>query len=114
MPENVKNIANKAKSKINEAAAAIKGKFYDLTGIPSITVKEIADFIKLHPGSTVTTKSLLGNTYTFYYLDIDGNRYFLETNGSHILQLDAHTPEHSIVCYRSYRDVLNDPIKLHN
>jgi hypothetical protein len=110
---NVNNLVQKAKITLNQANAYVKEKIYEVTGTPSATVSELAEFITGHKDTIVTTKKYLGLTFFFYRLDLMGIRYYLERKNSGILQLDANTMDHTIVSYRSYRDklTLDTPIK---
>lgn len=104
---------HKAKVTLNQTRARVKERIYSFTGTSSATVKEIADFIKNHPDKKVTKKDLLGFTFTFYEMDLDGVHYYLEMKNTKVLQVDVHTPLEQMVSYRSYRDhySLNTPIK---
>ncbi|MDZ5471541.1 hypothetical protein SM124_07250 [Bacillus sp. 31A1R] len=97
----------KAKMTFQEATAFIKEKLNDLTGTPSATVPQIAEFVINHADTDKTSKSLLGLTYHFYHLKRGDMYYYLEMKDSVILQLDLSINGHSIVSYRSYRDKFN-------
>ncbi|WP_409305530.1 hypothetical protein [Peribacillus sp. SCS-155] len=107
------NMASKAKTTLDRATVNLKGKLFDLTGTPSTSVQELADFIKGHPETKVITRNLLGLTFSFYSLETEDLSYYLEQKGPHILGLEVKSNQQSIVSYRSYRDTypLNSPIK---
>lgn len=109
---------NKLKSKaltaVSKLKANIKETYYSLAEIPSTSVEELAQFIQKHPDTQVSTKNLLGNTYSFFRLKINENHFYLETKNDRILQLDVSLNGKELVNYRSYRDSYNlkNPIKL--
>lgn len=108
------NYKDKAKSAVSKIKANIKGKFFEMADIPSISVKQLAEFIQQHPDTQVSKKELLGNTFTFYRLKINDDFLYMETNHDRILQLDGSSHGKQFVSYRSYRDSydLNTPIRL--
>jgi hypothetical protein len=103
----------KAKMTVLQATDLVKERIFAITGTSSTTVQQLAGFIQHHPETTMTTKKLLGLSYSFYHLDYADVHYYLETKKSYILQLDVQTKDHPVVSYRSYRDhhTLNTPIK---
>lgn len=103
----------KAKMTVIQATDLVKERIFAITGASSATVQQLAGFIQLHPETKMTTKKLLGLTYSFYHLEHDDVHYYLETKNTYILQLDVQTKDHPVVSYRSYRDhhTLNTPIK---
>ncbi|MFJ8068498.1 hypothetical protein ACIQZD_06005 [Peribacillus sp. NPDC096447] len=107
-------IKHKAKTTLNKVKTNIKETLFNIADIPSTTVQQLADLIQHHPDVKVTKKQMLGISYAFYSLETEGYNYYLETNKSKILQLDAHSQDKKIVSYRSYRDYyqLNSPIKM--
>ncbi|RJS61931.1 hypothetical protein [Bacillus sp. PK3_68] len=101
---NVNQMVNQAKETLGRTTAYIKEKTFELTGIPSASVTELAAFIPTHHDTKKVTKTFLGKTFTFYDLETMGIHYYLEMKGPQILQLDARTTDRSIVAYRSYKD----------
>lgn len=107
------NLLNKAKIGLNQAFGHAKETLYSITSASSATVQQIADYVRNHPDTRITTKQYLGVTISFHELSKDEMRYYLETNNGKILQLDVHSLNHSVIAYRSYRDQLsvNTPVK---
>lgn len=107
------NLLNKAKIGLNQAFGHAKETLYSITSASSATVQQIADYVRNHPDTRITTKQYLGVTISFYELSKGEMRYYLETNKGKILQLDVHSHNHSVIAYRSYRDQLsvNTPVK---
>ncbi len=105
----------KALNAVNKLKANVKETYYQMKDIPSITVQQLADTIKSHPDTHVSTKELLGITYTFYELKTNDDYFYMETNSARILQLDGFSNGKQFASYRSYRDSyeINTPIKLH-
>lgn len=103
----------KAKETLNQAYGQAKTAFYSITSTPSASVEQIAQYVMEHPDNKVTRKNYLGVTLSFYELVQGQMKYYLETNGSKILQLDVHSNYHSVIAYRSYKDhlSLNTPVK---
>jgi hypothetical protein len=114
MAGNLKDFVSKAKTSLGQAKVHVKETFFEITGTPSMTIQQLADYIQHHPETNSTTKTFFGQEYSFYELKREGNKYHMETRGSRILQLDANSFGEHIVSYRSYRDSypLNTPIKL--
>ncbi|MCM3121719.1 MULTISPECIES: hypothetical protein [unclassified Mesobacillus] len=112
----VNQFLEKARNTLNQAYSNAKETFYSITSTPSASVQQIADYVMKHPDSKVSMKHYLGITLSFYELAQGQMKYYLETNGSKILQLDVHSNFHSVVAYRSYRDQLslNTPVKFPN
>lgn len=108
------NVKHKTKTALNKVKSSIKEKFFNIADIPSTTVKELADFIQFHPDTKFTKKDMLGNTYSFYNLETQEYKYYLETNEIKILQLDVFSQDKNMVSYRSYRDTyqMNTPIRI--
>ncbi|MBS4189565.1 hypothetical protein KHA94_04980 [Bacillus sp. FJAT-49705] len=106
-------LVHKTKSAISSTSAHLKERFYTLTGTSSATVIQIAEYIRNHTDTKVMKKELLGRTFYFYDLNVEGILYHLETKSDYILQLDVQLENKQIVTYRSYRDhfSLNIPIK---
>ncbi|MBP2239805.1 hypothetical protein J2Z40_000358 [Cytobacillus eiseniae] len=106
-------LKHKAKVTINQTAAKIKERAYSYAGVSSATVLEIADFIQKHSDTKVGKKHLLGFSFSFYQLSLEGVSYYLEMKGTYILQVDVQAPNETIVQYRSYRDKysLQTPIR---
>ena len=104
----------KAMSAVNKLKANIKGKYYEMADIPSVSVRQLSEFIQQHPDTQITKKELLGNTYTFYRLNANEDFLYMETINDHILQLDGSSHGKRFVSYRSYRDSqnLNTPMRL--
>ncbi|GLB59577.1 hypothetical protein [Cytobacillus sp. NCCP-133] len=95
---------DKAKNAVSKIKANIKGKFFEMTDTPSISVRQLAEFIQQHPETQISKKVLLGNTFTFYHLKINDDFLYMETNNGRILQLDGASNGYQFVSYRSYRD----------
>lgn len=104
----------KAMSAVNKLKANIKGKYYEMADIPSVSVRRLSEFIQRHPDTQITKKELLGNTYTFYRLNANEDFLYMETINDHILQLDGSSHGKRFVSYRSYRDAhsFNAPMRL--
>ncbi|RBP00852.1 hypothetical protein [Rossellomorea aquimaris] len=92
----------------------MKGTYYSIADIPTASVQELADFIQIHPDTHEIKKQLLGTTYTFFRLNVNNYRFYLETTNGRILQLDGSLSGKELVSYRSYRDSddLHSPVKL--
>ena len=114
MKLNGNKFKDKALTAASKLKANIKEAYYNMAEIPSISVKQLAEFIQKHSDTKVNTKHLLGNTYCFFSLKINDDHFYLETNNGRILQLDGSLNGKELVKYRSYRDSfdLNTPIKL--
>jgi hypothetical protein len=106
-------MVTKVKDSIIQAADSVRKGFFTLTGETSLSVNELAKYIKENKETKTESKYLLGNYYYFSHLQENGIRYYLETNGDFILQLDASTKDHVLIAYRSYKDKLsiNTPVK---
>ncbi|KML41168.1 hypothetical protein [Cytobacillus firmus] len=104
----------KAMSAVNKLKSNLKGKLYEMADIPSVSVKQLSEFIRQHPDTQITKKELLGNTYTFYRLNANDDFLYMETINERILQLDGSSHGKRFVSYRSYRDSqnLNTPMRL--
>ncbi|MBT2680911.1 hypothetical protein J7E38_18120 [Bacillus sp. ISL-35] len=109
----VNHFLAKARNTLNQAYSHAKETLYSITSTPSASVQQIADYVMNHPDVKVTSKHYLGVTLSFYELEQGQMKYYLETNGPKILQLDVHSNFHSVIAYRSYRDhlSLNTPVK---
>lgn len=107
-------LKDRALTAVSKLKANIKGTYYNLAEIPSTSVEELAKLIQKHPDTQVSTKNLLGNTYSFFKLKINDDHFYLETKNDRILQLDGSLNGKELVNYRSYRDSydLKTPIKL--
>lgn len=105
---------DKAMNAVSKVKANLKGKFFEMADIPSVSVKQLAEFIQQHPDTQISKKELLGNTYTFYRLKVNEDLLYMETNNDRILQLDGSSHGKQFVSYRSYRDSydLDTPMKL--
>ncbi|WP_312097671.1 hypothetical protein [Niallia sp.] len=103
----------KVRNTIAHATDSVRKGFFSLTGEASVSVNQLAEFIKEHKETKTECKYLLGNYYYFSHLQENGVRYYLETNGHYILQLDANTKDQVLIAYRSYKDKLSldTPIK---
>ncbi|WP_053362870.1 hypothetical protein [Bacillus sp. FJAT-27251] len=114
MGKNKNKLKDKAMTAVSKVKANLKETYYQLAHIPSVSVQQLADFIRTHPDTQVSKKELLGIHYSFYKLQAGNENFYLETNGSRILQLDGYANGEAFVSYRSYRDSydLNTPIKL--
>lgn len=106
-------MVTKVKDSIAQAADSVRRGFVALSGDTFISVWELAEYIKTHKETKTESKYLLGNYYYFSHLQENGVRYYLETNGDFILQVDATTKDQILVAYRSYKDKLslNTPVK---
>lgn len=104
----------KAMSAVGKLKANLKGKLYEMAEIPSVSVKQLSEFIQQHPDTQITKKELLGNTYTFYRLNANDDFLYMETINERILQLDGSSHGKRFVSYRSYRDShnLNTPMRI--
>lgn len=111
MNKKLKNLAHKAQTTIGQAVEYVKDKITTIFGTNSVTVKQLADYIRNHPETKMETKELLGLSFSFYRLEKESIHYYLEMKGSYVLQIDVQTVDHTIVSYRSYQDSLYDPIK---
>ncbi len=106
-------IKEKAITAFSRLKDNMKGTFYDMAEIPYSSVQQLAEFIQMHPDTKISTKNLLGNTYTFFRLKTNDKHFYLETNNERILQMDGYLNGKEFVSYRSYRnDHLDTPIKL--
>ena len=107
-------IVTKVKDSMTHATDSVRKGLHTLTGESSVSVNQLAEFIKNHKETKTECKYLLGNYYYFSHLQENGIRYYLETNGHYILQLDVSTKDQSFIAYRSYKDKLslNSPIKI--
>ncbi|MFD2679196.1 hypothetical protein [Bacillus seohaeanensis] len=114
MNKNLSNMAHKAKTTLNQASSFVKEKVFSMTGTSWSTVKDLAEYIQQHPDTITSNKSYLNLNFSFYQLNVEDVHFYLEMRGSHILQLNVLTKDHSVVSYRSYRDhyTLDTPIKV--
>lgn len=106
-------VVTKVKDSIIQAADSVRKGLFTLTGETSLSVNELAKYIKENKETKTESKYLLGNYYYFSHLQENGIRYYLETNGDFILQLDASSKDQVLIAYRSYKDKLsiNTPVK---
>lgn len=104
-------LANKAQVTIGQAIEYVKDKMTSIFGTHSVTVQQLAEYIRNHPETKVETKELLGLTFSFYQLEKEKVHFYIVMKGSYILQIDVQSLDHAIVSYRSYRDSLYAPIK---
>lgn len=113
MNQSINNFINKAKSTLNQAYGQAKETVYSMTGTSSASVQQIAEYIMNHPDVRVVEKHYLGATLFFYELEQGATKYYLETNKTKILQLDALSHNQTLIAYRSYRDhlSLNTPVR---
>ncbi|WP_400246643.1 hypothetical protein AB3U99_07285 [Niallia sp. JL1B1071] len=113
MSSNFDKMVTKVKDSIAHATDSVRKGFLTLTGESSVSMNQLAEFIKEHKETKTECKYLLGNYYYFSHLQENGIHYYLETNGNYILQLDASTKDQILIAYRSYKDKLslNSPIK---
>ncbi|MCP3739333.1 hypothetical protein [Rossellomorea sp. BNER] len=107
------NFVESAKSTYYQANTYVREKLFAITGTPSATVNQLAEFIQAHPNTDKSTKEYLGLTFTHYHLESENIQYYLETRGHHILELDVHTDDHKVVSYRGYQDqrTIDTPLK---
>jgi hypothetical protein len=113
MNESINNFIQKAKTTFNQAYGHAKETLYSVTGTSSATVEQIAEYVRNHADTKVMKKSFIGVPLTFYELEQENMKYYLETNHDKILQLDVHSGQHTVISYRSYRDQLSlkTPVK---
>lgn len=113
MTNYLNTMLNRVKDTLTHASDSIRKSLYTSTGAHTITVQQLADYISDHKNTLTINKKLLGNTYYFNKLSMDGMNYYLEKNGDFVLQLDAYKDNHKIISYRSYKDSssLNTPIE---
>lgn len=111
MNKKLKTLAQKAQMTIGQAVEYVKDKITIIFGTHSVTVRQLAEYIRNHPETKVENKELLGLTFSFYQLEKESIHYYVAMKGSYILQIDVRSSEHTIVSYRSYRDSLYDPIR---
>lgn len=106
-------VVTKVRDSFAHATDSVRKSFLNLTGEASVSINQLAAFIKDHKETKTECKYLLGNYYYFSHLQENGIHYYLETNGNYILQLDASTKDQILIAYRSYKDKLslNSPIK---
>ncbi|WP_223700818.1 hypothetical protein [Sutcliffiella deserti] len=111
--QGINEIWKTAKETYNHRAAQLKAKAFEITGTPTATVSQLAEYILKHPDTKQSSKTLLESTYMFYNLNKEDAQFYLETVDLSILQLDVHSKNHHLVSYRSYRDHYNleTPIK---
>ncbi|CAM4013883.1 hypothetical protein [Mesobacillus thioparans] len=116
MNKTVNHFLEKAKNTLNQAYSNAKETFYSITSTPSASVQEIANYVMNHPDTNVIRKHYLGLTLSFHELTQGPIKYYLETNGHKLLQLDVRSDQHSVITYRSYRDhlSLNTPVRFPN
>lgn len=111
MNKKLKNLAQKAQMSIAQAVEYVKDKMTTIFGTNSVTVRQLAEYIRNHPETKKENKELLGLNFSFYHLEKESIHYSVTMKGSYILQIDVQSADHIIVSYRSYRDSLYDPIK---
>jgi hypothetical protein len=113
MNESINNLIQKAKTTINQAYGHAKESLFSMTGTSSASVEQIAEYVMNHVDTKVVKKSFIGVPLTFYELEQDKVKYYLETNHEKILQLDVYSGQNSVISYRSYRDHLSlkTPVK---
>ena len=111
MNKKLKNLAHKAQTTVSQAVEYVKDKITTIMGTNSVTVQQLANYIRFHPETKIVKKELLGLTFSFYQLEKEGISYHLEMKGDYPLQIDVHSANHVIVSYRSYRDAPYEPIK---
>ncbi|WP_409294114.1 hypothetical protein V1498_12815 [Peribacillus sp. SCS-26] len=75
-----------------------------MADIPSTTVSELAEFIRVNPETRSTERQLLGMKYKFYRLDVLPYSFYMETAGNRIVQLDGMNEGEPAIAYRSYKD----------
>jgi hypothetical protein len=109
-----RKLKDRAMAAMNKFKHNMKGTYYSIADIPTASVQELADFIQIHPDTHEIKKHLLGNTYTFFRLNVNNYRFYLETTKGRILQLDGSLSGKELVSYRSYRDAddIHSPVKL--
>ncbi|MGF3104614.1 hypothetical protein [Rossellomorea sp. DUT-2] len=109
-----RKLKDRAMAAMSKFKHNMKGTYYSIADIPTASVQELADFIQIHPDTHAIKKSLLGNTYTFFRLNLNNYRFYLETTNDRILQLDGSLNGKELVTYRSYRDSedIYTPVKL--
>ncbi|SDH82341.1 hypothetical protein SAMN05192534_11265 [Alteribacillus persepolensis] len=109
----LKRVMEKTKMTLQQATMLFKEKVYDITGTTTATIDQLSAYIQRHPDVQISKRTLLGMTFTFYHLQVEGIHFYVEMRDGYLLQMDVYTSEHDIVSYRSYRDqhVKNIPIK---
>ncbi|CAH0256621.1 hypothetical protein SRABI96_03314 [Peribacillus sp. Bi96] len=101
----LKNLANTFSHAVDYA----KEKITAITGSTSVTIVELSEQIINQPETKLVRKNLLGIPFSFYHLQKEDVTYYLEMKSSQILQLDVQAHDHTIVSYRSYRDLSSLP-----
>ncbi|MCA1062782.1 hypothetical protein QTG56_16015 [Rossellomorea sp. AcN35-11] len=99
-----RKLKDRAKAAMSKFKHNVKGTYYSIADIPTASVQELADFIQIHPDTHEINKSLLGNTYSFFRLNLNNYRFYLETTHDRILQLNGSLNGKELVSFRSYRD----------
>ncbi|MGE7761560.1 hypothetical protein [Peribacillus sp. NPDC097895] len=101
----LRNLANT----LSHAVDYAKEKITAITGSTSVTIVELSEQIINQPETKLIRKNLLGISFSFYHLQKEDVTYYLEMKSSQILQLDVQAHNHTIVSYRSYRDLSSLP-----
>ncbi|MBN8193465.1 hypothetical protein JI667_15045 [Bacillus sp. NTK074B] len=109
-----RTLKDKARAAMSKLKDNVKETYYSVAEIPSSSVQELAFFIQLHPESQATKMDLLGNSFSFFRLNLNQYDFYLETRSGRILYLDGSKEGKRFVSYRSYRDAdrLHSPVKL--
>lgn len=101
------NVVNKAQSIVSTFSEMMK---------KGVTLQEIVDMVKNHENAKKVSKTLLGITYDFYQLELQGLSFQLEIRQGvieRILYLKVYTKDQVVFHYRSYQGdlTLEDQIK---
>jgi hypothetical protein len=102
----VKLLTEKTRAALEQTSNAVRDKIEYVLQKPSLSIEELATFIKTHPNATLDTKTYLGITYSFYNLHIEDLTFYLETKGKtsdYILELLIQDQKKPIFDYFSYK-----------
>jgi len=101
-----KLLTEKTRTALEQTSNAVRDKIEFVLQKPSLSIEELATFIKTHPNANIETKNYLGITYSFYNLHIEDLTFHLETKGEnsdYILQLLIQDQKQPIFDYFSYK-----------
>ncbi|MFP7737188.1 hypothetical protein ACLHDF_28525 [Priestia aryabhattai] len=107
MKEQMSNLFHQLKQSVYDASDKLYDKVHTLHSPPGVSVFELYEWIKENPSTTVQNQTLLGISYYFYRLEVDGVFFYMETKYDYLLYMTIYSSKRHYFTYHSYQDSLS-------
>jgi hypothetical protein len=101
MKEQMSNLFHQLKQSVSDVSDKLYDKVHTLQSSPGVSAFELYEWIKENPST------LLGMSYSFYTLHVDGVFFYMETKYDYLLYMTIYSPTRHYFTYHSYRDSLS-------